>query len=342
MQQNVRDPVAAVRAFNRLYTRKLGVLDQQLFESPYSLTEARVLYELADRPGRSAKEIGTDLGLDTGYLSRIVHGFTEKGLISRKASPTDRRQYQLSLTAKGRLAMVVSAQTIVSHDHCAGHADGAIGPRNSGPSSWQAMATIDHRICSTPIGDVVRDRNIARVRAPATSAGSCKAMARCTRRSMGSIRLVRGTGRKGHRQRISIASFDAARERCWIADLNRRRNLSDRFFWRRQSDDVAKLRLLLIDPSRARSTTWANAWSRECDRLRAAMRLSQNHVVDAEQSSSPPARVYHARRLRARSRPSRIAASDRIWSARRGSWMLIIYDPANPTHRVSYAHRAAA
>src|SRR3569623_3346095 len=96
------DQIAAGRAFNRFYTRKLGVLDQHLGKSPFSLSEARVLYELAQRDEIAAKEIGIELGLDPGYLSRIVQSFDEKGLISRKPLPADRRQYQLSLTAKGR------------------------------------------------------------------------------------------------------------------------------------------------------------------------------------------------------------------------------------------------
>src|SRR6478609_10779363 len=96
--------VAAVRAFNRFYTRKLGVLDQQLLKSPFSLSEARVLYELAHREDPSAKEIGSELGLDAGYLSRIVQSFDEDGLITRTPLESDRRQYQLALTAKGRQA----------------------------------------------------------------------------------------------------------------------------------------------------------------------------------------------------------------------------------------------
>ncbi len=98
------DQISAVRAFNRFYTSKLGVLDQQLLKSPFSLSEARVLYELATSENPSAKEIGIELGLDPGYLSRIVQKFDEDGLITRKPLPADRRQYQLSLTAKGRQA----------------------------------------------------------------------------------------------------------------------------------------------------------------------------------------------------------------------------------------------
>ena len=96
------DHVAAVRAFNRFYTRRLGVLDQHLLKSPFSLSEARVLYELAHREDLSAKEIGGELGLDPGYLSRIVQNFDDSGLLSRKPLAVDRRQYRLSLTAKGR------------------------------------------------------------------------------------------------------------------------------------------------------------------------------------------------------------------------------------------------
>src|SRR5215813_7918329 len=98
------EQVQTVRAFNRFYTHKLGVLDQQLLKSPFSLSEARVLYELAHGGEQSAKEIGGALGLDPGYLSRIVQNFDESGLIARKPLPSDRRQYQLSLTAKGRQA----------------------------------------------------------------------------------------------------------------------------------------------------------------------------------------------------------------------------------------------
>src|ERR1700687_6239634 len=98
---NSDDQVAAVRRFNRFYTRKLGVLDQQLLKSPFSLSEARVLYELPTSETPAAKEIGIELGLDPGYLSRIIQNFDENGLVTRKPLPADRRQYRLPLTGKG-------------------------------------------------------------------------------------------------------------------------------------------------------------------------------------------------------------------------------------------------
>src|SRR5580658_2569772 len=107
--------IAAVRAFNRFYTRKLEVLDQHLLKTPFSLSEARVMFELAHRGDLSAKEIGLELGLDPGYLSRIVQKFDEDGLISRKPLPSDRRHYQLSLTARGRAALAKLEHS--SQDH---------------------------------------------------------------------------------------------------------------------------------------------------------------------------------------------------------------------------------
>src|SRR5260370_15450819 len=101
-RQDSDDQISAVRAFNRFYTRKLGVLDQQLLKSPFSLSEARVLYELAQRGNVAAKEVGIELGLDPGYLSRIIQKFDEDGLITRRPLPSDRRQFQLDLTARGR------------------------------------------------------------------------------------------------------------------------------------------------------------------------------------------------------------------------------------------------
>src|SRR3979411_2247243 len=104
-QPDCDDRISAVRAFNRFYTRKLGVLDQQLLKSPFSLSEARVLYELATREDLAAKEIGIELGLDPGYLSRIIQNFDDNGLVTRKPLPSDRRQYRSGSPPKGAPAV---------------------------------------------------------------------------------------------------------------------------------------------------------------------------------------------------------------------------------------------
>ena len=95
--------VGAIRAFNRFYTRKIGVVDG-MASSPFALAEARVLYELAHREQATATDIRKELGLDAGYMSRILREFERRKLIRREQSKTDERQKFLSLTAKGRRA----------------------------------------------------------------------------------------------------------------------------------------------------------------------------------------------------------------------------------------------
>jgi DNA-binding MarR family transcriptional regulator/GNAT superfamily N-acetyltransferase len=101
---SVSHSVAAVRRFSRFYTRQLGLLGEGLLSSEFSLTEARVLYELAHRDAPTATDLCRDLGLDAGYLSRILKAFDRRGLITRTASPRDGRQMLLALTAAGSAA----------------------------------------------------------------------------------------------------------------------------------------------------------------------------------------------------------------------------------------------
>jgi DNA-binding MarR family transcriptional regulator len=104
MSDGIAAHIEAVRRFNRFYTRLIGVLDQTHLQSPYSLAEVRVLYELAHRPGTTAGQLARDLGLDPGYLSRILNRFTRERLLRRVPEKNDRRRTLLSLTKKGERA----------------------------------------------------------------------------------------------------------------------------------------------------------------------------------------------------------------------------------------------
>src|SRR5262249_41300273 len=96
--------IEAVRRFNRFYTRRIGVLREGLLNSPFSLTEARVLYELARHAGATASALSRELALDAGYLSRILRSFEERGLIRRSPNAADGRQNRIELTEAGLAA----------------------------------------------------------------------------------------------------------------------------------------------------------------------------------------------------------------------------------------------
>jgi DNA-binding MarR family transcriptional regulator/N-acetylglutamate synthase-like GNAT family acetyltransferase len=108
------DAIEDLRRFNRFYTRQLGLLDERLTHSPYSLTEARVLYELAHRAAPTAAEIARDLKLDTAYLSRILKRFRALRLLDSAPNPAHAKQNLLSLTSAGRAAFAGLDQAAVA------------------------------------------------------------------------------------------------------------------------------------------------------------------------------------------------------------------------------------
>ena len=231
--------IAAVRAFNRAYTKKLGVLDQHLLKSPYSLSEARVMYELAHRDEMTATEIGGELGLDPGYLSRIVQGFEDDGLISREALASDRRHFRLALTTKGRQAFARLDRS--SHDEVA--------------AMLSELTVADRKRLTEAMETIERLLGLSR------AVPSRPAILRDPRPGdMGYVVQSHGAlyaGEYGFDATFEalvaeivakfVTSFDAARERCWIADIDG--NAVGSVFLVRHSDDVAKLRLLLVDPA---------------------------------------------------------------------------------------------
>src|SRR5258707_9235990 len=94
--------IGAIRGFSRFYTRKLGIIEPKLLDSPWTLQEARIIYEIAERQSCTATDLVRALGLDAGYLSRTLQTLQRRQIVARKPSKTDRRAAELALTAKGR------------------------------------------------------------------------------------------------------------------------------------------------------------------------------------------------------------------------------------------------
>ena len=235
-QNEPNSQIAAVRAFNRFYTHKLGVLDQHLMKSPYSLSEARVLYELAHRDEPSAKEIGTELGLDAGYLSRIVQSFDEGGLIIRKPLASDRRQYRLALTAKGR-------QTFAKLERSSQDEVGAMLAAlddHQRAAIVSAMKTIEQtleRPTEKPAAFLMRSHRPGDIGWVISS--QAKAYAEEYGWDISYEALVAEICAQ------FIKNYDPAREHCWIAEADGKPFGS--VFLVRASDELAKLRLLLVE-----------------------------------------------------------------------------------------------
>jgi len=234
----MREIVDAVRAFNRFYTRHIGLLHKSYLESAFSLTEARVLYELAHRDGPSATELTRDLDLDAGYLSRMLLGFKKRGLIGRRASDDDGRQSHISLTAKGRKAFLPLEAK--SRKKIAAMLD-PVTPEDRDRLA-NAMGCIQ-----TVLSEEKPDRApyVLRPHRPGDMGWVIHRHGVLYAREYGYDEtfeaLVAEIAAK------FIQNFDYKRERCWIAERDGD-NLGSVFLVQ-QSADVAKLRLLLVEPS---------------------------------------------------------------------------------------------
>lgn len=230
--------VTAVRSFNRFYTRQIGLLEEGLLKSEYSLTEARVLYELAQREGLTASELGRDLGLDAGYLSRLLKKFDARGLVRRTPSREDARQSVLALTAAGRKAFAPLNKA--SHDEIAAMLDPL--SRQERGELVRAMHTIQKLLGGKPepdVGFILRPHRPGDIGWIAHRQG---------------ILYHEEYGWDGTFEALVaeiaaafVRNFDPLREHCWIAE--RHGGIVGSVFLVRQSDEVAKLRLLYVEPS---------------------------------------------------------------------------------------------
>lgn len=231
------DPILAVRHFNRFYTRQLGLLDEGLHHSPFSLTEVRVMYEIFHRPGITATEVGDALGLDAGYLSRILRGLRRHGLVSARAPAADRRRRTLTLTERGQ-------HTFEGLNARSSQEVGALLARLSRPERRElvrAMRGIEGLLGGpAPVpGDVV-----LRDPLPGELGWVVKRHGEIYAAEYGWNAEFEGlvAGIVGQ----FTASLDPRMERCWIAEL--RGEPAGSIFLVKDKAKAAKLRLLLVEP----------------------------------------------------------------------------------------------
>jgi DNA-binding MarR family transcriptional regulator/GNAT superfamily N-acetyltransferase len=248
---------AIFRRFNRMYTRFIGTLNEGLLNSEYSLAEARVLYELATREAPKAREIAEELGMDAGYLSRLLGKFERDGLLKRKASEQDGRYADLTLTGRGRAAFKKlnalseeQAQTVLE-----------------GLSPSARMQLIDCMRAMEGILTKADRRGLPYILRPHRVG------------DMGWIVYREGVGyaeQYGWDETFEalvarivdqfITNFDASRERCWIAEIDGQ-NVGHIFLVKHPEEpDTAKLRLLFVEPS-ARGMGLGDALVKECVRF---------------------------------------------------------------------------
>ena len=232
----LEDRIATVRRFSRFYTRIIGALQEGLLDSRFSLAEARVLYELAQRAGVTATELCRELDLDPGYLSRILQRFEQDGLIARAASESDRRQSLISLTSAGQ-------EAFAPLDERSRQEIGALLTRLSEPAQASLVAAM--RKIEMHLG--ARRTDAWLLREPRAG-------------DIGWVVARHGAlyaEEYGFDARFEVlvakvaggflAAHDSTRERCWIAEHDGA-NVGSVFLVR-ETDELARLRLLLVEPT---------------------------------------------------------------------------------------------
>jgi DNA-binding MarR family transcriptional regulator/N-acetylglutamate synthase-like GNAT family acetyltransferase len=237
-----RASVAAVRRFNRFYTRQIGVLRKTYLDSPYSLGEMRVLYELAQNDRLTASDIARALDLDAGYLSRLLRNFEKRGLISRKTSKKDARQSHLALTARGRKLFAPMEER---------------SQRDAGAMLDKLKPAQQSRIVAamTSIETLLTNGQTAKFDAkPSYTLRDPQAgdFGWIISRHAELYLQEYGWGEpfEGLCAQIVadfVNNFDAERERCWIAELNGE-NVGCVMLVKDDQPRVARIRLLLVDP----------------------------------------------------------------------------------------------
>jgi DNA-binding MarR family transcriptional regulator/GNAT superfamily N-acetyltransferase len=254
-EQDLDRRVAAVRSFNRFYTRQIGVLQEGFLQSRFSLAEGRVLYELAQRDEPTATEIAQSLRLDAGYLSRITTKFAEQDLVTKLPSEADRRQFRLRLTAKGRRAFAGLDKG--SNDDVA-----AMLGQLSGIEQERMVKAMQAIECLLRTPGAEKPPYILRPHQPG---------------DMGFVVARHGVLYAEERgwdlsfealvaEIVAefIRKFEPKRERCWIAEIDGEPVGS--VFLVKASDTLAKLRLLLVEP-RARGLGIGGRLVDECIRF---------------------------------------------------------------------------
>lgn len=248
--------IAAVRSFNRFYTRRIGVIAPRLLDSPWSLQEARLIYEIAHRRTCTATDLVRDLGLDAGYVSRTLQGLQRRQIVSRKPSKNDGRVTEVALTAKGNAAFAELDR------RSRGDIAALLGNLDDGQRSAvvHAMATIKQALEPPQPRPAVGYR--LRTHRPGDIGWVISRHGAVYAREFGW-----DIGFEALAAEIAaqfIKGYDPARERCWIAEVNG--EPVGNIFLVKASDKVAKLRLLLVE-DKARGLGVGRALVEECIRF---------------------------------------------------------------------------